>query len=111
MQFYISPFLLKFTIIVGCLIIKANSFNFADLFGDGESGSRDKDPNSDKSEETFKKTICPFFQCSDGTCVADPIDCLCPEGMRKCYLGDWYICVPGNESCPTGTCSNQQKDE
>jgi hypothetical protein len=33
-------------------------------------------------------------------CVAEPIDCPCPASqMRKCGVGDWYICLEYGREC------------
>lgn len=82
------------------------AFNFADLFGDGGRSQEESNESASNSSQRSKETICAGFRCPDGTCADTPIDCSCPEGKRKCYTNDWYVCIPSNEECPSGTRGN-----
>ncbi|KAI9354643.1 hypothetical protein BD770DRAFT_473885 [Pilaira anomala] len=44
---------------------------------------------------------CKDYICSDtADCVKSAIDCPCPLPTdKKCLIGDWYICINGQESC------------
>lgn len=44
---------------------------------------------------------CKDYICSDtADCVKSAIECPCPLPTdKKCFIGDWYICINGQESC------------
>ncbi|KAI9276241.1 hypothetical protein BY458DRAFT_506068, partial [Sporodiniella umbellata] len=44
---------------------------------------------------------CSGYRCrTTATCVDLPIQCPCPSlASKKCYVGDWYLCVDPNMAC------------
>ncbi|KAK4514064.1 uncharacterized protein ATC70_006072 [Mucor velutinosus] len=44
---------------------------------------------------------CDHYICEGtGACVLTPLDCPCRlETDIKCEVGDWYICIRGDQSC------------
>lgn len=44
---------------------------------------------------------CKDYICQDTEdCVKTPLDCPCRLATdKKCRVGDWYVCINGQESC------------
>lgn len=49
----------------------------------------------------FLDIACKDYLCEEtDACVKNPVNCPCRlETDLKCFVGDWYTCIRGDESC------------
>ena len=104
----LPPPILLFTCFLVLFTSTVQSFDFfGDLFGGG--GQRSSQGHQNHSQSSDSNETCLKFECPvTGECVDSPLECKCPSGRRKCFVGDWYICAPGNEACPVGTSEEER---
>ncbi|KAI8364443.1 hypothetical protein BD560DRAFT_403175 [Blakeslea trispora] len=97
--------------IVASLFTITQAFNLKSiLFGDDGEGTQERHASVPFGTPMTKRSaskrydaniVCEHYVCEDTyACVKEPIDCPCLASTdKKCYIGDWYACVRGNEDC------------
>ncbi|KAI8094761.1 hypothetical protein BDF21DRAFT_448892 [Thamnidium elegans] len=97
--------------IIFCLLLLAHELVAFDikslLFGEK---SQDDEPSpsvifgtplSSNARSNRAEIECKDYICQDTEdCVKTPLDCPCRLTTdKKCRVGDWYVCINGQESC------------
>ncbi|KAI8355604.1 hypothetical protein EDC96DRAFT_546119 [Choanephora cucurbitarum] len=106
------PKTLYFFIVISYLCVITQAFNLKSiLFGDDNESAQEKQKHSSvpfgtpitkgATSKRSNANDCTYYVCEDThACVEKPIDCPCPAlADKKCYVGDWYTCVRGDENC------------
>ncbi|KAI8053116.1 uncharacterized protein B0P05DRAFT_561646 [Gilbertella persicaria] len=87
----------------------AQAFNLKSmLFGDNDKDSQQGQATTVPfgtpivhSQSRRSNIPCEHYICEEtNVCVEKPLDCPCRiQTDKKCFIGDWYICIRGDESC------------